>query len=544
MPLRLTISQGSGGERQTKTITQGSLSIGRAAGNDWVLEDPEHHLSRTHCMIAFEGGNYWLVDMSTNGMQINGSREVTARDSRTVLTDGDVIQLGSYRMEVAEVAARAAGPSTFGASNFLSERADPFAGDGDHDDHNPLDVDPLADPLGAPMTAGFEHPMTHMAPSVRMDDPFDAPAARGGGQQHDDLFHGVTSPEAWKGPVQPDNAAAVSMAFSAPKPTAPVNFNDIDFDALLGDVMPQAAPNPLEPPKPQRPASPAAPMADPFDELLGEGAFAPAPAPAQAPAAAPTPAPTFAPAPTQAAPNPFEFELEPAAPAPIPAATAAPVQMAPPLHVASVATPVETAAPAAASEPAAAALLAAFLEGAGITQLDLTSGDQEATMRAMGALFRAFVSGTRDVLMSRAEIKHEMRVEQTMIRSKDNNALKFSISPEEAMVALLRPNRPGYKPPLASVEEAFDDIRSHEMALMAGMQTGMIALLKRFDPAALENHLQRGMLDSILPGARKARYWELFCATYKDIAREAADDFNAVFGRDFARAYNAQINKL
>ena len=165
-------------------------------------------------------------------------------------------------------------------------------------------------------------------------------------------------------------------------------------------------------------------------------------------------------------------------------------------------------------------------------------------MRAIGALFRALVAGTRDVLMSRAEIKHEMRVEQTMIRSRDNNALKFSVSPEEALIALLRPNRPGYKPPLASVEEAFTDIRSHEMAVMAGMQTGLIALLKRFDPSGLEARLQRGMLDGILPGARKARFWELFCTTYKDIAREAEDDFHAVFGRDFARAYDAQINKL
>jgi type VI secretion system FHA domain protein len=451
-----------------------------------------------------------------------------------------MVQLGSYRMEVAEVAERPAGPSTFGASSFLSERADPFADAGDHGSNNPLDIDPLADPLGAPAPAGFEHPMAHMPPSVRMDDPFDAPAARGGGggQDHDDLFRGVTSPEAWKGPVQPDNAPAISMSFSTPKSTAPVNFNDIDFDALLGDVMPQAAPHPLAPPKPQSPAP--APMADPFDALLGDGPFAPATAPAPVATAAPTPAPTFAPAPTAAPLDPFAFEPEPVAPAPMSTPSAAPVQTAPP-HAVVAAAPVEPPAP---SGPAAAALLAAFLEGAGITQLDLTSGDQEATMRAMGALFRAFVSGTRDVLMSRAEIKHEMRVEQTMIRSRDNNALKFSISPEEAMVALLRPNRPGYKPPLASVEEAFDDIRSHEMALMAGMQTGMIALLKRFDPAALESQLQRGMLDSILPGARKARYWEQFCAAYKDIAREAADDFNAVFGRDFARAYNAQINKL
>ncbi len=165
-------------------------------------------------------------------------------------------------------------------------------------------------------------------------------------------------------------------------------------------------------------------------------------------------------------------------------------------------------------------------------------------MRAIGALFRAFVDGTREVLMSRAQIKHEMRVEQTMIRSRDNNALKFSVSTEEAMAALLRPSRPGYKPPLDAVEEAFRDILSHEMAVMAGMQTGMIALLKRFDPAGLESRLQRGMLDGILPGARRARFWDLFCTSYKEIAREAEDDFNAVFGRDFARAYDAQVNKL
>jgi len=112
------------------------------------------------------------------------------------------------------------------------------------------------------------------------------------------------------------------------------------------------------------------------------------------------------------------------------------------------------------------------------------------------------------------------------------------------VLALLRPNRPGYMRPQAAVEEAFADIRSHELAVMAGMQTGLLALLKRFDPALLESRLQKGMLDSVLPGARKARFWELFCSTYKDIAREAEDDFHALFGREFARAYTAQINKL
>jgi type VI secretion system FHA domain protein len=199
-------------------------------------------------------------------------------------------------------------------------------------------------------------------------------------------------------------------------------------------------------------------------------------------------------------------------------------------------------APAVAAD--AHALLAAFLSGAGVPELRLPNQDPEAAMRAAGALFRVMVEGLRDVLMSRTAIKNEFRMEQTMLRARDNNALKFSVTPEEAVAALLLPDRPGYKPPLDAAREAFDDIRQHEMAVMAGVQTALLGLLRRFDPAALEQRLQKGMLDAVLPAARRARTWELFCNTYKDIAREAEDDFQSVFGREFARAYDAQTKKL
>ena len=159
-------------------------------------------------------------------------------------------------------------------------------------------------------------------------------------------------------------------------------------------------------------------------------------------------------------------------------------------------------------------------------------------------MFRVLVEGLRQVLMSRAAIKNEFRVEQTMLRARDNNALKFAVTTEDAIAALLQPSRPGYKPPLDSAREAFDDVRAHEMAVMAGVQTALLGLLRRFEPGALEKRLQPGMLGGLLPGARKARTWELFCTTYKDIAREAEDDFQSVFGREFARAYDAQIRKL
>ena len=83
-----------------------------------------------------------------------------------------------------------------------------------------------------------------------------------------------------------------------------------------------------------------------------------------------------------------------------------------------------------------------------------------------------------------------------------------------------------------------------ETDVQLALDRALLGLLRRFEPEALEKRLQPGMLGNLLPGARKARTWELFCATYKDIAREAEDDFQSVFGREFARAYDAQIRKL
>jgi type VI secretion system FHA domain protein len=478
MPLILTLDSRQGGaRRESRTFNDGTLSIGRGAANDWVLADPDRLLSKTHCMISLEGSRYVLTDTSTNGVFINGAREPTARDSRAFLTDGDVFRLGDYTITVTEAdtapAPRAA-PAASGFGSFNQGRdSDPFGDAGE-------------DPFGAEPGTVFHHPVSKPTPAAafRTEDPFaSAAAARPGSLDiDDDLFQGITPSDNWAGPSQRDNADAPKLAFAPPKPVAPVNFNDLDIDDLLGDE-PIGAPTASQQPPP-RPV-PRAPE----------------------------------PPPVAAAPSPI---------------------VAPPVIGEPPGTP--AASVPAATTADAAVMLAALLRGAGVP--DLRLADPVASMEAAGAVFRAMVEGLREVLMSRAAIKGELRVEQTMLRARDNNALKFSVTVEEAVAALLLPPRTGYKAPIAAVQEAARDIQSHEMAVMAGVQTALIGLLKRFDPAALEARLSPGRLDSFLPGARKARIWELFCDTYKDIAREAEDDFQSVFGREFARAYDAQMKKL
>ena len=501
MPLILTLSHVRGSQpRETRILTEGSLTIGRAQGNNWVLPDPDRHLSKFHCMISAEGGRYILSDLSTNGVFINGGQERTRPNSRTLLAHGDEIRLGDYVIGVAESGTTAGPSAALGDDLFAAPT--PQGGS----QLEPLGpIDPLATTSGPSAPGGFTHPVSRPAPVLRADDPFDLADEKQAYQPtaDEDLFRGQQPAENWDGPSQRDDLDAQMHAFAPPKPIAAVDPNEIDFDALLGNSLGDL-PSPGAPPAPSPPA--AAPAW-------------PAPAPAAQAPSAPAAPPAWS---ALAPPAP------PQAPAPLPPAVAPAPPPPPPVAA-------ETAADA-------ARLLTAFLEGAGVR--DLQVPDAERTLRAAGEVFRAMVEGLLQVLMSRAEIKNALRVERTILRAGDNNPLKFAAGPEDAIAALLLPKKPGYKARLEATHEAFDDIKAHEMAVMAGVQTALLGLLKRFEPATLERRLQPGMIDAVLPLARKARFWETFCATYRDIAREAQDDFNAVFGHEFARAYDAQSQKL
>lgn len=536
----LRLAGGSAGPGQTKLLATGTLSIGRGPGNDWVLPDPERHLSKTHCVLSIEHGRVILTDLSTNGVHINGARQATARDSRTVLTDGDEFRLGDYTVTVSELAETRAG----GGALAL---ADPFdAALGPEEGRSPLDIDPLDDPLGRPPDPAFRHPVAHKPMGAALRDPFDLAEERAQrvADPDDDRFRGAKPAVDWQGPTQADHADAPLHAFAAPKVLPPVDPNAIDFDALIGDLSPPGAPSPppLVSTPPAGASVPRAPSArDPFgdlDPLLPPEPAAAPPPPSALRAAAPVPPPPAAALPSRADLVPDDPFGEPDRPVPQPSPQPSP---SPPPQPAPQPVSGQPAGPAGSGD--FRAVLRAFLEGAGVPTLPVANADPEATMRSVGEVFRAMTDGLREVLMSRAAIKGDMRVEQTMIQARNNNPLKFSITAEDAVAALLTKDRPGYMPPLAAAKEAFNDVKSHELAVMAGVQTALMSLLQRFDPAALEKRMSQGLLASVLPGARKARYWDSFREVYDQIAREAEDDFQSVFGREFAKAYKAQTRK-
>jgi type VI secretion system FHA domain protein len=101
MRLTLTITSGPEGlgAAETRQVGCDPFSIGRAADNDWVLADPERHLSKRHCRISFRDTFWEVTDLSTNGTFLN--REPIGNRGVRDLHDGDRLRLGSYEIAVA-----------------------------------------------------------------------------------------------------------------------------------------------------------------------------------------------------------------------------------------------------------------------------------------------------------------------------------------------------------------------------------------------------------------------------------------------------------
>jgi pSer/pThr/pTyr-binding forkhead associated (FHA) protein len=68
--------------------------IGRGRGADVVIA--ERTMSRAHAAIGYDGERFFVQDLgSTNGTRVNGSRE-----QRSMLRNGDEVQLGKLAISV------------------------------------------------------------------------------------------------------------------------------------------------------------------------------------------------------------------------------------------------------------------------------------------------------------------------------------------------------------------------------------------------------------------------------------------------------------
>lgn len=550
---------------ETRTIQGGEFSVGRGPGVDWVLPDPERLLSKRHFAVAYRGGAWQIADTSTNGTTMNRDAAPIGQGDVRTLRDGDRLTLGAYEIEVRLQEEAVRGASGMSGGDFgaqpLPRGASPFG--------DPFAADPFA-PSPSPRRP-FDEPVSHAA--------FGAPATAAQLPHDFDPLAPEPGNSPFLGPTQADHAQSLEDAFRPPPVIGqtPVQAGGIipsdgllpdDWDKdLLDGINPPSAPvalNPAAPGVPQPVLQPmrqplvqpvvqpvAPPVAEPPVQPIAQPAVSPIVQPVYSPAPSPTASPFDGPFGLQPAEPPFP---QPATPYP-PAAQSRHTEPAPttttPFDEGSEVVPQATplpppprpaTTPAAPAPAADAALLTAFLQGAGME--DMQPADPAGMMRSLGQAFRTLVSGLRAVLIARASIKSEFRIEQTMIRARGNNPLKFSAGDDDALSALLGVGRRVDMAPATAVADALNDIRLHELASMAAMQAAVHTLLDGLDPAKLRMQAEQGSGLSVLPAQRKARAWDSYETLHQKTVQALSDDFDSVFGKAFARAYEQALNEV
>jgi type VI secretion system protein ImpI len=184
--------------------------------------------------------------------------------------------------------------------------------------------------------------------------------------------------------------------------------------------------------------------------------------------------------------------------------------------------------------------LSVFLRGAGI---DPDSLEPEMAF-TLGRMLRASVQGLIEALQTRAEFRDQFRLPVTRVKKSENNPLKFAIDVDDAWSSLLRKRADRYLGALDAVDDAFDDIRAHHLAMIVGMQAGFQSVLDRFNPKNLTQEFdKRSRRGGLWPVPAGSRYWRQYVDLFENLTvGDVEGTFRRLFGEEFAQAYERYLD--
>ncbi|MGH9140832.1 MAG: type VI secretion system-associated FHA domain protein TagH [Vicinamibacterales bacterium] len=512
LSLEVTSPSMTGASRHTFREEGGS--IGRESDNAWVL--PHSKVSALHAVISHRSGVYYIEDRSRNGVYLNSSKNRLERGRPHGLKSGDRILIEPYEIRVS--VSREQGDRSDQGIGSVSAGQLPPAGFNAAD---PFDADdPFAPgPVAAPLLPSNEADADH-----RELDPLELlnlGAKRAPQKKKVPTARDLDSASLLEGHYKPPAVVPVP-SFASP---ASVNSIPEDYDPLApDDGMPiSASPPPVDlrgayrareerrDPRPLEPVDEPQPVqvAPPFKESR----------------------------PPAREPLPLSREALPRSPEPA-REPLLPVQEAvPPVH-----EPLHPMRDRAAEPPANRAAdsidFGAVLAGAGLDPASITP----EVAHEFGRILRVVVSGVMDVMRSRQQIKDEFRMQGTRVRKIDNNPLKFSANVDDALHNLLMKRNRAYMSPVEAFEDAFADLRNHQIAMLAGMRTAFESMLAEFDPDRLQQEFDRQLAKGLVPA--KLRYWDSYRERQQQAIKDPEATFRHLFGDEFARAYEDQLRAL
>jgi type VI secretion system FHA domain protein len=468
-------------------------SIGRSDDNTLMLPDTEKFVSRHHASIKMENGYYYLSDTSLSGVLINGS-EPALHNATARLDNGTLLRIGEY-----EIAVAIANESVADDFSFIRDRTIPEPKAFLSVDEPWVDMDDM----------GFNSLMADNFPSheelVQSEEDSQPASFESHFQANQSpLFDSYIAPEIIPAPTP----VPAPVAFSAP--AVEQIPEDFSFDDLFS--TPETATH-----SPQTVNK--ALVRDDFDDFLGEAVR-------QASTHSPLISETVQE--NQEASSLSALFADNDAPE-----TVVPTQRKPAIAVTETASPQYNNRDAITTNNG---LFNAFLQGAAVECEEIHPEQQAETLLRVGQMFRKLIDGTIAILRSRAEFKSLCRVNMTVIRAANNNPLKFTVSTDDVLRQLLENKTDGFVTSTMAIEEAFDDVMNHQLAMQAGIQASLTHLLHNFDPRVIEKQFEYGMVLQ-----KKAKCWEKYEETYHHTVDDAVENF---FGEEFVKAYEKQMALL
>jgi len=201
--------------------------------------------------------------------------------------------------------------------------------------------------------------------------------------------------------------------------------------------------------------------------------------------------------------------------------------------------------------PSDNAMIDALLRGLGLPDLPVSSTPVEFA-EAIGSMLRASTAGTMDIFKVHAITRHQGRLKMPMQDDRANklttNPLHFFRHSSAALTHLLShleaDPKTGHLQSTQAYINAFNELNAQEIATMSGLSAALAGVLKRVDPALIEQQMPKPtVMDKLFAHRRKARMWDGLVELYSKMKTNADDDFQRQFGEKFNQIYQAQIQR-
>jgi type VI secretion system protein ImpI len=176
--------------------------------------------------------------------------------------------------------------------------------------------------------------------------------------------------------------------------------------------------------------------------------------------------------------------------------------------------------------------------GAGISAGGLQVKQTDQLAQELGRLMRLVVDNLRELLQARIQAKRLARLSShTMVQAADNNPLKFAPTSEDALRIMFGPKTASYLDASQALEQAFRDLKSHELKTFSAMQNALVMLMHDLDPVRAEEDIGSDRSISGLISSRKAKLWDVYVTRWK--AKTGGTDAGLIdtFMRYFADSY-------